>query len=136
MTPEQKIKYTIILQANKCPSCIICKDFSTTMKKLEEPATGTIIDEVYEELFDEYLADFIYEFRQGECETNLPCPSSRHYEANSVAAEMFDGSWVGWTYWFGGGKHGEPESIDWMEDAYEVVMREELQPVKIFTRKQ
>ena len=28
-----------------------------------------------------------------------------------------DYKWVGWHYWYGGGKHGEPESIDWIEDA-------------------
>jgi hypothetical protein len=47
--------------------------------------------------------------RGGEEETSLPCPGSRLYETKSVAAPMLDGTWVGWTYFYGGGKHGEPE---------------------------
>jgi hypothetical protein len=49
---------------------------------------------------------------------------------------MLDGSYVGWTYWYGGGKHGEPESVPWMEHAYEVEMREETRVVKVFTKKE
>jgi hypothetical protein len=47
---------------------------------------------------------------------------------------MLDGSWVGWTYWYGGGKHGEPGSIKWVEDAYDVVMTEVQKGVKEFRR--
>ncbi len=45
---------------------------------------------------------------------------------------MLDGSWVGWTYWYGGGKHGEPGSIPWIEDAYDVTFVEQLVKVKQF----
>lgn len=24
-----------------------------------------------------------------------------------------DGTWVGWTYWYGGGKYAEPSAIPW-----------------------
>jgi hypothetical protein len=76
------------------------------------------------------------EVRQGEMETDLPCPSSRHYESKSVAAKLPDGSWVGWTYWYGGGKHGEPEAIDWIDDAYNLNCTEEekMVTVRIFAK--
>lgn len=81
------------------------------------------------------IHDSLCELRNSGVDTGLPCDYSRHYESKSVAAEMLDGSWVGWTYWYGGGKHGEPSAIPWMEDAYEVEMKIEMQPVKVFSRK-
>lgn len=57
------------------------------------------------------------EIREGETETSIKSPWSRHYESKSVATKTQDG-WIGWTYWYGGGKYGEPESIDWISDAY------------------
>jgi len=42
--------------------------------------------------------------------------------------------WVGWTYWYGGGKHGEPESVEWMEDAYFVGVKEETRVVLVFSK--
>lgn len=94
------------------------------------------VDDLYEAFCDD-IQDIKYEFREGEVETKLPCDYSRHYESKSVAAKIPDGSWVGWTYWYGGGKHGEPEAIDWMEDAYDldVVEEEKLVIVRTFTKK-
>lgn len=66
------------------------------------------------------LQDSMCELRGGTVETGLPSPSSRCYEGTEVAAMMPDGSWVGWTYWHGGGKHGDPDAIDWIADAYEL----------------
>lgn len=75
-----------------------------------------------DELFREAAAngeieDLISDFREGQVTTDIPAPWSRHYEARSVAAKIGD-QWVGWTYWYGGGKHGCPDEIPWMEDAY------------------
>jgi hypothetical protein len=39
--------------------------------------------------------------------------------------QMPDGTWVGWTYWYGGGKHGEPSAMPWIEDAYNLDCKEE-----------
>ena len=50
---------------------------------------------------------------------------SRHYECKAVAKKIGD-RWVCWLYWFGGGKHGEPDAIDWIEDARYV---EEAEPI-------
>ena len=60
------------------------------------------------------------ELRRGTHETGLPCDTSRHYSSRAVAAQMLDGSWVGWTYWFGGGKHGEPGEMEWLDTAYDL----------------
>lgn len=57
-----------------------------------------------------------FEFREG-IETNLsPKTSSRHYEIDVVAAKI-DGVWVAWDFYYGGGKHGEPEAFDWISNA-------------------
>lgn len=84
------------------------------------------------------MDDYKYEMREGAIETGLPCEHSRHYESKSVAAQASDGSWGGWTYWYGGGKHGEPESIDWMNEAYDLDCKEEekLVVVRTFSKKE
>ena len=57
-----------------------------------------------------------YEMREG-LETNLTSKtSSRHYEID-VHAMQVDGIWVAWDYYYGGGKHGEPEAFDWISNA-------------------
>ena len=96
----------------------------------------TDIDGEFEEREDEYdLRDALNEFREGEVETNIPCEHSRHYESSSVAAKLSDGLWVGWTYWYGGGKHGEPEAIDWLSEAYWLdVIGEEVITKYIFAK--
>lgn len=126
MTPTQKIKHKILVDIISEPSNEIDVDPST------------ITEENLDDLYDELVAyDIEFEFREGEVETDIPCEYSRHYESKSVAAKMLDGSWVGWTYWYGGGKHGEPESIDWMSDAYDLDVTEEekLVVVRTFTKK-
>ncbi|MEP6001741.1 MAG: hypothetical protein ABJ276_17130, partial [Parasphingorhabdus sp.] len=79
------------------------------------------------------LYDATEEFRCSGIETDIPCEDSRHYESKSVAQKCSDGSWVGWTCWFGGGKHGEPDSIDWIEYAYDVNVTEEQKMVTVRT---
>lgn len=70
--------------------------------------------------------DAMYEVRCCGEETNLPSPRySRHYELEQVAAQCPSGRWVSWTYYYGGGKHGNPEEIDWISDAFYVNCKEE-----------
>lgn len=83
---------------------------------------------------DDAVEKAAQELRHGGVETGLPCDSSRHYSSRAVAAQMLDGSWVGWTYYFGGGKHGQPSEMEWMEDAYDVVMTEVVKVVREFRR--
>lgn len=117
MTPIQKIKYLIVAGAGRDLD-YPCEDINTIYGNMED---------------EDELWDTLSEVRAGEVETGLPCEYSRHYESYSVAAKLPDGSWVGWTYWYGGGKHGEPESIDWMEDAYDLDCLEEVKPMTVRT---
>lgn len=102
----------------------------------KENITAETVDDLYDQLVEldanqEYESDF----RHGDCPSNLPSQSSRHYEAKEVAMKMSDGSWVGWTFWYGGGKHGDAKSIEWMEDAYELDVAEKVVTIQEFTRK-
>jgi hypothetical protein len=98
---------------------------------------GDEIDLAYEEIlgYTGYDSEFERDFRCSGEETDLPTDSSRHYECYEVAREMCDGTWVGWTYWYGGGKFGDPQSISWMADAYEVCVTEEERLVVVKTFK-
>lgn len=124
MTPEQKIKHAILLKAVEFGAVDI------------EPAaiTAESVDELFSSNNQQWeLQDATNEVRCGQVETGLPCEWSRHYESKAVAAKMPDGSWVGWTYWYGGGKHGEPEAVGWMDDAYDLDCAEEEKLVVVRT---
>lgn len=122
MTPEQKIKSAILAKVAEWDG------------KPRGDYNKDNVDSLYQQLVDEDGHwDARSEIRSGDVETGLPCEWSRHYESKSVAAKMPDGSWVGWTYWYGGGKHGEPEAIDWMEDAYDLDCKEEEKVVTVRT---
>jgi hypothetical protein len=124
MTPEQKIKHAILLKN---------QEWSYDENPLPD-ITADNIDEVFSERDEDWqLQDATNELRGGEVETGLPCASSRHYESKSVAAKMPDGSWVGWTYWYGGGNHGEPEAVEWMDKAYDLTVTEEEKVVTVRT---
>lgn len=74
-----------------------------------------------------------YEFRCSGEETNMTCEYSRHYESVQVARDLGHAA-VSWTYWYGGGKHGEPESIDWLDDAYFVKCEKVVKTVNVFSK--
>lgn len=126
MTPEQKIKHLILLKH---------QGWNAATMQLPQ-VTAENVDELFEEWQGEDgwdLQDAINEVRCSGIETSITAPHSRHYESESVAAQYIDGSWIGWTFWYGGGKHGEPESIDWMEDAYDLTCTEEQKVVTVRT---
>lgn len=99
------------------------------------------VDELYDSRedgpFGEYidnLQDAENDLRSSGLETGLKARQhSRHFESDEVAARMDDGSWVAWTYWHGGGKHGMPSEIEWIDDAYYVQCREVMKPVFEFS---
>lgn len=124
MTPEQKIKHLILIRhADMAGVDVGMADLNAEQ-----------VDEQYQDLLDsDDHWDAANEVREGTAETDLPCGWSRHYESKSVAAQYLDGSWVGWTYWYGGGKHGEPESVDWMDSAYDLACAEEEKTVTVRT---
>lgn len=78
--------------------------------------------------------DALNTFRESGELSKIPSRQhSRHYESDEVARQLSDGTWVGWTYWHGGGKHGEPEAIDWIEDAYFPKVKEEIKTLTVRT---
>ncbi len=119
MNPSDKLRQAIIHKA--------CGEVCSTTQQITDKW-----DELNEA--DDGFQDTIEEFRSGERATGLERDYSRHYEAKAVAAKMLDGSWVGWTYWFGGGKHGKPSSVPWIEDAYAVTATEVTRVVLEFTK--
>lgn len=124
MKPETKLKYAIL-------------DLAATWN--DEVLPSNLTEEQVEEYWEDtdYLEDAISEVRCSGIETGLPGQYSRHYESEEVAVQCPNGDWVGFTYWHGGGKFGDPDSIDWMEHAYHLdcVEEEKLVVVQTFTKK-
>ncbi|MHB1098659.1 MAG: hypothetical protein ACYCZR_03815 [Burkholderiales bacterium] len=122
MTPEQKLKWAVLAK------------IAAWKDKPAPDYPCANIDELYDIADEEDdVQDGKSEVRGGEVETGLKCGWSSHYESKAVAMKMPDGSWVGWTYWYGGGNYGEPEAIDWMEEAYAVDCKEEEKLVVVQT---
>jgi hypothetical protein len=125
MTPEQKVGWLILIRAAEWRE--------VTLPEITKDNIDDICQEWRSE--DEW-GDATYWVREGEVEIDIPCRESRHYESRSVGAQAPDGSWVGWTHWYGGGKHGEPESVPWIEGAYHLdcVEEEKMVTVRTFSR--
>lgn len=122
MTPEQKIKWLIL-----------AKDAEWDSRPVPDYPIPNA-DELFDELVEsDRNWDAVVDVRASGIETKLKCESSRHYESKAVAAKLPDGSWVGWTYWYGGGKHSDPGSVEWMCDAYDVECKEEQKLVTVQT---
>lgn len=121
MTPTQKIKWMVL----------------NTVARWRETAPPPYpcpnVDELYA-VADEsgYRHDALEEVRCSGEETGLPADGSRNYEVTAVAKNLPDGTWVGWSYYYGGGKHSNPGAIPWMEDAYTVTAHEETRVVRVF----
>ena len=118
MTPLQKINW--LIQAHACRFTDLVMPPYPEFPDFDIP--------------EDYLQDAKEEVRSSGADTDLPSQSSRHYEAKEVAAQLPDDSWVGWTYWYGGGKHGEPSAVDWIEEAYDLVCISETKVVNTFTK--
>lgn len=127
MTPAQKLKLAILFKAKTF-------DDSIRLDAAALSIDGALVDKVYDELDEQdLLQDARNEIREGQVETELETDYSRHFEAKAVAMKTTDGSWVGWTFWFGGGKHAEPEAIEWIDEAYDLDCKEEEKTVTVQT---
>ena len=127
--PVAVLNGTYILDGrNRCAACKLAG---------VEPITKETLDEVWDSFADgdceDTLRDAVSDIRGGQVETGFACPLSRHFEAKSVGAKLPDGSWVGWTYWYGGGKHSHPQEIEWMPEAYDLTCAEEQKLVTVQT---
>lgn len=124
MNAQQKIKHMILNR------------LAMFMDTPAPTVTAENVDALYNEAYendDGNFQDARNEVRCSGITTDLAAPYSSHYEANAVAERAPDGSWVGWTYWYGGGKHGEPEAMDWIEYAYDLDCHEEQKLVTVRT---
>lgn len=88
--------------------------------------------EDYEVIWDDIKSQFDeayeveYETRHGTEKPNLePKTYSRHYEVEVRAIQVED-VWVAWDFYYGGGKHGEPEAFDWISKARIVECEEKI----------
>ena len=103
-------------------------EYAETMKNQD------LLDEIEDEC--DYTDEMLNEFRcSWTHETGIPCDGSRHYSSKSVARQLPTGEWIGWTYWFGGGKHGEPSEMGWQHQAYFLDVNEVMKPVLEFKKK-
>jgi hypothetical protein len=135
MSPSSKLKKAILELAIGTVGYFRQEELDKLAKYLPLDTEEKVCDAYDLANDNDWLVDVIYGFRCGQVETGLLPPYSRHYSAKEVATETSDG-WVGWTYWSGGGKHGEPEAIEWIMDAYDLDCKEETRVVKVFTRKE
>lgn len=118
MTPSQKLKKHLITECDgEFPSDVV---------------TGEDIDLYWSQI--NHLLDWRW-LRSEGVETDLIAPYDRNYQCRIHASEMEDGTWVAWPYWTGGGKHGDPGSIPWIEDAFEVETWTEPRTVRMFKGK-
>jgi hypothetical protein len=127
LTAEYRIKYQII---------------RTVMKWTGDPSADDMSSDEIDRMWEmteggdhaDDLQDAMESFREGGEESGIPSKDySRHYENEDRAKRLDDGTWVGWTYWHGGGKHGEPSAIDWLSDAYFLTATEEQKTVTVRT---
>ena len=120
MTAQQKVKALILMRY---------RQWGNTVPVL----TKETIDATWQKLQEmDNVRDAMNDIRSGSDITGLPDRQwSRNYESDEVGAKLPDGSWVGWTHWHGGGKHGEPEAIDWISDAYDITCAEEQKMVTV-----
>ena len=127
LTPEQLIKKAIVKRINEQNYA----DFWQFVNTPEE------IDAAYDLAVEKRIHwDFVEEIRQSGVETNLPAPCSRHYEVD-IHAVKIDNFWLAFPFYYGGGRHGEPEAMPWMEDAFFVDCKEEQVTItqRTFTKK-
>lgn len=118
LTPQDYINYQVLtemLEDNKdftlSEGVVLSLSNATEIANdLQDRIQGTDYPE-------DYFIDELNCFRESGEECNLCSKEwSRHYECDYVVRQVED-KWIGWTYWHGGGKHGEPSAIDWMSDA-------------------
>lgn len=116
MNAQQLLRKAILLKA---------VDFENIVP-FKENLSGDEIDRLYES-YDRWneLADPWNEIRYSGIDCNLKATTwSRHYDVDSKAIKI-DDKWIQFDYYYGGGKHSEPEYFDYIEHAKIVDCTEE-----------
>ena len=101
------------------------------------PETPEGIDEAWEIMLEDGIdQDTCEEWRQSGIDTDLPAPFNRNYEIDIIARKI-ENHWISWPLEYGGGKHQEFSSYDWVEDAEFVDCKEEekLVTIRTFSKK-
>lgn len=125
MNAVQKLKHLILIRHSEFDDDFV----------LPASVTADNIDALYDAANGKGwgLQEARMELRHGDVKSDIASPHSRNYEPYEVAAKAPDGSYIGWTYWTGGGKHSNPEEIDFVEYAYDLTVTEETQTVVVQT---
>jgi hypothetical protein len=111
-----------------------------------EQFAGKTVEGVKEEIEEgededvlHYFNEALGEFRCCGDQSFIKSNKCSRYYDNYEVARILDINGekiaVGWTYWFGGGKYGEPESVDWLDDAYFCDYTQETRIVDVFTKR-
>ena len=108
---------------------------------LECQAHESSVEEIWDALMDDcygevWLTDELEFFRSNGDPTDLPeRPSAhtKHYQSAEVATVLCDGKAVAWTYYSGGGKHGDPSELDWLDQAYFVDCEQVPKIVRVYS---
>jgi hypothetical protein len=85
---------------------------------------------------EEILHGAIEEVRKSGTPMNNIVVDGRHYCSREVVSRVtgFCKIFLAWTYYFGGGKYGEPYEVEWMDNCYLVVEKEEVKVVKVYEK--
>ena len=144
ITPENALQKEIIVRVLEGSWCeelqayLRGADLSVSQESIASSDDGEIIDSVYGLLLmGDWTQDYTEELKSSGERTSVKAewnPMERHYEAEERAVKTQHG-WVGYTYWSGGGKHGEPSGVPWMEDAYWLDCQEQEKTVTVRTFK-
>jgi hypothetical protein len=132
VTPEQALKIEIFnrllvdagtnpIDGYTWPESVDVSSIDAAWAALDATETGNC-----------WLREVRDELRRSGTATGLPTQFNRNYESKEVAAQI-GGRWIGWTYWHGGGKHGQPSEIEWMSEAYFLDVEEERREVILRT---
>lgn len=127
LTATQLIKKAIVQRINEQNY----DDYQQPINTVEE------IEVAYDLAVEKDLHwDWENEVRSGGIETELPAPFSRHYECD-IHAQKIDDQWVGYPFFYAGGKYGQPQEMEWISDAFFVDCKEEekLVVVRTFSKK-
>lgn len=105
----------------------------TVVDDLDDDEKASVYSVSPEEFISACHAHFesvLEDIRDSGEETNMPTPAS-NYDGISKAAQLPDDSWVGWTYWYGGGRFDMPEFEPWVEHAYDLTKQTETKTIEV-----
>ena len=102
----------------------------------DETQCETLYESIRTSSLSDWLTDVREEIRGGKVRTGLIAESGGYAESEAVAVPVIGipSLYIGWTYFFGGGKHSEPEAIEWMQNSYLVKAKDRVQTVRFFER--